>query len=158
MINMLDTPTSYFANLATWQKSNATQYNCDKYCTDVLIVDDDNTLAEVVQAFLETEGFRVSRACNGAEGLNLAEKLCPKIMLLDFQMPVLDGLETLQILRQKLATAALPVIFVSADRNVAHYADMFAHTISLRKPFDLLQLTTLVHERCQQSPFVKQTV
>jgi CheY-like chemotaxis protein len=129
-------------------KNSSPRYNCDEYSTDVLIVDDDNILAEVVQAFLETEGFRVSRACNGAEGLMMAEKLRPKMMLLDFQMPVLDGLETLQILRQKSATAALPVIFASADRNVSRYADLFTHTTALRKPFDLLRLTNLVHERC----------
>ena len=124
--------------------------NSTNSLADVLIIDDDERLSEVLQALLESDGLQVSLASNGAEGLLANEKLRPKTILLDLQMPVLDGLEFLKHLRKRDPFQNIPVILISSDRNVAHFARMFPNTVGLRKPFDLLQLLRMVQQRLPQ--------
>jgi CheY-like chemotaxis protein len=57
----------------------------------VLVVDDDPELREIYAAFLSEEGFRVETAENGAEGISVARRTLPDLILLDIEMPVMDG-------------------------------------------------------------------
>ncbi|MDO8592623.1 MAG: response regulator [bacterium] len=66
----------------------------------VLVVEDDEALLSVMADSFTIEGFTVFSAANGASGLELALKEHPDIILLDIQMPVMDGLEMLDKLRQ----------------------------------------------------------
>ena len=87
----------------------------------ILIVDDDDDIAEIYQFVLSAAGFRTARATNGAEGLALEDELEPDLILLDVNMPVLDGLE---MLRRRDATrrARTPVIVNSSDPTNEHAA------------------------------------
>ena len=77
----------------------------------VLIIEDDHTVAEVVIAYLEREGYRVTWRTDGAEGLSLATHELPDLVILDRMLPSMDGLEVCRRLRAK---APVPVIMLTA--------------------------------------------
>lgn len=65
----------------------------------ILIVEDEASIASMYQFKLQKEGYKVRCAYNGEEGLKLAEKHRPDLILLDLRMPLMDGEEMLQKLR-----------------------------------------------------------
>ena len=81
----------------------------------VLIVDDTPANLHVLTELLEPSGYVVLAARNGEQALRIAEKAQPLLVLLDVRMPEMDGYEVCRRLKQNPATAAIPVIFVTAD-------------------------------------------
>jgi CheY-like chemotaxis protein len=109
----------------------------------ILLIDDDDDVREVAQLALEmTAGWTVRAASSGAEGVRSAVAEPPDAILLDVMMPGMDGPATLAGLRADPATAAIPVILLTAkaqpaDRRVLEGLD--ARGV-LSKPFDPMQL------------------
>lgn len=66
----------------------------------ILVVDDEASIRQLVQAYLEKEGYRVHTAADGKTGLSLAQQLDPEVVVLDIMLPELDGLEVLTRLRR----------------------------------------------------------
>jgi adenylate cyclase len=79
----------------------------------VLLVEDDQEFAEMYRLKLEADGYEVSIAEDGEEGLRLALAMRPDLVFLDIRMPRLDGLEMLERLRRDPVTAELPVVILS---------------------------------------------
>jgi DNA-binding response OmpR family regulator len=77
----------------------------------VLIVEDDRTVADVVERYLEHEGFAVDRAMDGQSAVELALAAPPDLMILDLMLPGLDGLEVFRLVRE---SAPVPVIMLTA--------------------------------------------
>lgn len=77
----------------------------------VLVVEDESEIADIVSAYLQREGLRTAWARDGREALQLHLALNPDIVLLDVQMPLMDGWEVLSSLRQRGGT---PVIMLTA--------------------------------------------
>jgi CheY-like chemotaxis protein len=92
----------------------------------VLIVDDvlQNRLMQM--QLLSELGFDVAQASNGQEGLELAIRLRPDLILMDVMMPVMDGLEAIRRIRARTDLAQLPVIAVSASTSAADEARSLA--------------------------------
>ena len=80
----------------------------------LLIIDDHPETRSIIGRVLEQQGYQVVAAVNGLEGLKLAEQEKPALILLDFMMPVMDGLETCQRLRQRPEMAKVPIIMFTA--------------------------------------------
>lgn len=80
----------------------------------VLVVDDDEVTREVAQTFLEENGFSVEQAEDGARALELLERIQPDLVLLDVEMPNLDGFETCAHLRQMPHLRSMPVMMTTA--------------------------------------------
>ncbi|MFD9219420.1 response regulator transcription factor [Streptomyces sp. NPDC060064] len=80
---------------------------------NILVVDDDPTVAEVVTGYLERAGFAVDRAADGPQALRLAAGRRPDLVVLDLMLPGMDGLEVCRRLRAG-ALAAVPVIMLTA--------------------------------------------
>ncbi|MBL8726075.1 MAG: response regulator [Planctomycetes bacterium] len=98
-----------------------------------LIVDDEEDLACAVEALLQRAGFRTWKVYDGRAGLLAAQELQPDLLLLDYELPELDGLQVLAQLRADPATSHIPVLLNSAARVSAadrQHADAF-----LCKPF-----------------------
>jgi PAS domain S-box-containing protein len=79
----------------------------------VLLVDDDPAARDLLSRFLEREGFRVRTASDGKAGLALARALKPRAILLDIEMPRMDGWSVLHAIRSDADLAATPVIMTS---------------------------------------------
>lgn len=80
----------------------------------VLIVEDEAAQREVLAYNLEAEGFRVTRAENGEEGLLCVEEDVPDVIVLDWMMPNLSGIEVCRRLKIKPDTRSIPIIMLSA--------------------------------------------
>jgi two-component system chemotaxis response regulator CheY len=115
----------------------------------ILIVDDDPAIRRLISATLEdVAGFRLREAADGRQALETALEERPEIVLLDYDMPVLDGVETCRRLRSDPVTADATIVMLSGMsdqpaelRAVAAGADLF-----LTKPFSPLRLLRLVDE------------
>lgn len=82
----------------------------------ILVVDDEEDLADTVAALLEARGYRVSKASDGAQALRLAEEIRPDLILLDYELPETDGLEVISALRRNERTRDVPVLLSTASR------------------------------------------
>lgn len=80
----------------------------------VLIVEDSPVQAFAMIQLLEQHGLNVLCAPDGETGVNLAQKSQPDLIILDIQMPGMDGLETCHIIKQSPALMNVPVIFLTA--------------------------------------------
>ncbi|MCI0658099.1 MAG: response regulator [Acidobacteria bacterium] len=79
----------------------------------VLVVDDDREIVEMTRLILESGGYEVIPALSGEEALRSASHERPDLILLDINMPGMDGWETLKILKVDEATQAIPVAMFS---------------------------------------------
>ena len=79
--------------------------------TSVLIVEDDRNIAELLQMYLEKEGYAVTVAADGGQGLSKFRSIQPDLVLLDVMMPVMDGWAVCKAIR---ADSATPVIMLTA--------------------------------------------
>jgi len=80
----------------------------------VLLVEDEENLASLVRAYLEQEGYRVISAGTGAEALRAIDTEPVRLVVLDLNLPDMDGLEVCRLIRRQTATAHVPIIIVSA--------------------------------------------
>lgn len=80
----------------------------------ILIIEDQAAMRRNLALMLDMEGYEVHSAANGRDGIELAHKFKPDLILCDVTMPVLDGYGVLQALRDDLATAMIPFIFLTA--------------------------------------------
>ncbi len=104
----------------------------------ILIVDDEQQLAGFVKMRLEANNFNVILASDGIEGLKKAGEEKPDLILLDIQMPNLDGFGVLTRLKESRETASVPVIMLTAKDapdNVAKALEIGADDYIV-KPFD----------------------
>ncbi len=83
---------------------------------EILVVDDDHKLVNLVSLYLKHDGFLVSAAYDGQEGLNLAIQRQPALVILDLMLPKIDGIEVCQILRSKMR---VPIIMLTARTTEA---------------------------------------
>jgi phosphate regulon transcriptional regulator PhoB len=83
----------------------------------VLIVEDEPDISGLLAFHLEREGYQVSQSANGLDALQQVRARPPDLVLLDLMLPGLGGLEVCRRLRQDPATAALPVVMLTAKRE-----------------------------------------
>ena len=110
----------------------------------ILVIDDDPDILEALSEILESEGFGIHQARNGLEALEVLEPLRPDLILLDLMMPVMDGWEFAENIRRRPDWAEIPVIVLSADRNIEDKARQLGAVGYLAKPFELSELLSLV--------------
>lgn len=85
----------------------------------ILVVDDTEDNLDLLEFALKRKPIHLLRATSGKQCLEIAQKKIPEIILLDIQMPEMDGFETLRRLRANPATAKIPVIFLTAQKKDA---------------------------------------
>ena len=122
----------------------------------ILVVEDNEKNRKLVRDVLTVKGYRLLESETGEEGLRLAGEHHPALVLMDIQLPGIDGIETLRRLRADAATASIPVVAVTAsamthDRQkilAAGFDGYQAKPISIR-PF--LELVREVLDRGSRS-------
>ncbi len=104
----------------------------------ILVVEDDAAVARMLSATLEAEGYHPLVACTGEEGVTLALREGPQLILLDLMLPGMDGFEVVQNLRGNARTAHIPVMVVSARHDAADKVRAFESHVDdyLTKPFN----------------------
>jgi type II secretory ATPase GspE/PulE/Tfp pilus assembly ATPase PilB-like protein/ActR/RegA family two-component response regulator len=103
----------------------------------VLLVDDEDSLRRVMKDLLERDGYQVSEARDGVQALDQVDRVGPDIIVLDLNLPGLDGYGVLSHLRSRPATAAIPVIVLTAkgdEDNEVRVFELGADDF-LTKPF-----------------------
>ena len=110
----------------------------------VLVVDDDETIRQVLRLMLDLENYRVVAARNGADALALAAKEPPDVVLLDVTMPGMDGLEVCR--RMKYLRTPPRVVMLSAihTRETERASVIAGADAFLRKPFSPLELLSII--------------
>jgi DNA-binding response OmpR family regulator len=110
--------------------------------TRILIVDDEPDLVSTVEYRLKFAECEVVTATNGQEGLAKATSEKPDLILLDTNMPVMNGHEMLERLRSDTALKDIPVIMLTARCEPQDIATASSHGVSdyITKPFDFAQL------------------
>jgi len=80
----------------------------------ILLIDDEKDLVDTLTFRLKANGFEVLAAFDGSSGVEKAKKEIPDLIILDLMMPVMDGLEAARRLKEDNATAAIPIIVLTA--------------------------------------------
>ena len=111
----------------------------------VLVVDDDAQLQKTIRWLLEDEGLTVGIASNGEEGLVMAETARPSLVILDLNLPVMDGEGVADGLRATYGSD-LPIIVVSSDSMVGERAKDIGATAWLSKPFEIEELLDTIYQ------------
>ncbi|WP_455382027.1 ATP-binding response regulator [Salinispira pacifica] len=106
----------------------------------VLIVEDDPLNREVLRDFLQERHIRVFEAPNGAEAIALLQQLAPDAVLIDLQMPVMSGAETVEAIRAEERFSGLPILMLSGSTDQAPEVGPSSVQGVLRKPVDRLEL------------------
>jgi DNA-binding response OmpR family regulator len=114
----------------------------------VLIIEDEQDLASLVQVNLELAGYEALLASDGAEGLAYARRTKPDLILLDVMMPVLDGWQVLRALKDEPGLQDIPVIMLTAlgeERDIIR-GNLQGALRYLTKPFEMRALLDAIEE------------
>lgn len=119
-----------------------------------LVIDDEEDMRELARVFLELDGeFDVRVAVSGKEGIDLARRELPDVILLDYMMPGMDGPATMKELSRDAATASIPVIFLTAKSqpDVEQTLRQLGARDVIAKPFDPVALAGKVAAALESS-------
>lgn len=119
----------------------------EKTVVRVLLVEDAPFLCHALARLLRLHGFEVMEANNGREALDRVHDFRPDLIVTDLMMPVMDGVELIERLRQDVRTAEVPVLAITADSSArteqraraAGAADFLTKPVDLSHLFDRLQ-------------------
>ncbi|MBX6341370.1 MAG: response regulator [Thermomicrobiaceae bacterium] len=112
----------------------------------VLIVEDEPSVAQVIQDYLDSLGFETDSVSNGAEAIDRAQKEHPDLIIMDLMMPRLTGGEAARLLKRNPGTADIPILAISGMSEAEQFGDILAVDAILPKPFDLQDLGRQVTE------------
>ncbi len=127
----------------------ATSPPIDERGRSVLIADDHEDTRLMLKTILEMNRFYVLEAADGEEAVVLTERERPDLVLMDFSLPILDGLTALRLIRANKTTCNVPIIFLSgraepAPQKAVREAGCDDYLI---KPIDLDQMVQLIERR-----------
>ena len=103
-----------------------------------LIVDDSRVIRKVSRHMVESLGFLVEEAADGQEALNYCDTSMPEVILLDWNMPVMSGIEFITLLRKRPGGGQPKVVFCTTENDVAHIREAIDAGADeyVMKPFD----------------------
>jgi EAL domain-containing protein (putative c-di-GMP-specific phosphodiesterase class I) len=109
----------------------------------VLVADDEPAIVEMIRDILEDYGFSVVTAANGSEALRLVEEAEPEVVLLDMNMPVLDGEGFIAAVRER--GLRIPIVIMTAGSSAKRWASQLGADAYLSKPFELANLVDVTN-------------
>ena len=122
----------------------------------VLVIDDNNDIRQYEHTLLQDE-YIVLEAADGKEGLEVAKKEVPDLVICDVMMPVMDGLEFTEQLKTNTATSHIPVIMLTAKNQEEHRAEGYEHGADsyITKPFHSKVLLARIENLLKQRKLLK---
>jgi two-component system cell cycle response regulator DivK len=117
----------------------------------ILVVEDNEKNMKLFRDVLQAKGYRTLEARSGIEAIELATTKAPDLVLMDIQLPDLDGVEALAGLRGDRRTAAIPVVALTAQAMDGDRERFLAAGFDgyISKPVDILALVATVREHCE---------
>jgi CheY-like chemotaxis protein len=112
----------------------------------VLIADDDVIIREMLEEFLASEGFDVFTASDGKQAVEQARRVHPDCILMDLNMPVLDGVSAIRDLKRDARTESIRIYAMSARSVIQSHARELLADGTLKKPFDLWTVLETVND------------
>jgi CheY-like chemotaxis protein len=134
------------------------RYRCAHPPCPVLLIEDDDTTRGMMRTMLEREGWTVTEAVNGREGLERVAESRPNVILLDLMMPEMDGFEFLSTLRKREGGEKIPVVVITAKELTTEDRKMLNGSVErvlLKGEFSRQDLLNRVREfvsACVQTP------
>ena len=125
----------------------------------ILVVEDEAHIRRVLEYNLKLDGFEVYLAEDGATGLKLARENSPNVILLDWLMPVMNGLQVLAELKTDSSTEHIPIFMLTAKgmlNDVTQAIEMGADDY-ITKPFNPIQLGKTIREKLEKCAKVKKS-
>ena len=98
----------------------------------ILVVDDNESLVRIIEGVLRNEGFKVLTAFDGIDGLEKAIREMPDLVILDIEMPRMNGYEVCRRLQRSEETARIPVLMLSVKGQVDTKANIDGRTMDMR--------------------------
>lgn len=122
----------------------------------VLVIDDNNDIRQYEHTLLQDD-YIVMEAVDGKEGLEIAKKEVPDLVICDVMMPVMDGLEFTEQLKTNTATSHIPVIMLTAKNQEEHRAEGYEHGADsyITKPFHSKVLLARIENLLKQRKLLK---
>ncbi|MFT6644960.1 MAG: chemosensory pili system protein ChpA (sensor histidine kinase/response regulator), partial [Patiriisocius sp.] len=114
----------------------------------VLIVDDSVTVRKVTSRFMERQGWEVTTAKDGIDAMNQLQDIYPDVVLLDIEMPKMDGFEVLKSVRRDPRLEKLPIIMITSRTGEKHKKQAFELGVNqyIGKPFQEASLMSTIDE------------
>lgn len=121
--------------------------------TTVLVIEDEERIRTVLKYNLELDGFEVYLAEDGQAGLELASEKRPDLILLDWMMPGLDGLQVLSKLKNDERTKGIPVFMLTAKSMMAEVGRALYEGADdyITKPFDVVELGQILKDKLERT-------
>jgi two-component system alkaline phosphatase synthesis response regulator PhoP len=120
---------------------------------NILVVEDEKDIQELVRYNLAKEGYQVTLADSGEEGLKTVQSLCPDLVVLDLMLPGVDGLEVCRRMKNDPLTADIPIIMLTAkgdESDIVAGLELGADDY-VTKPFNLKVFVSRVHAVLRRS-------
>ncbi|MFF7708986.1 response regulator [Pseudomonas sp. NPDC007930] len=112
----------------------------------ILIVDDEYLIADILGYALEDEGYMVVKASNGKKALEVLDRERPALVITDFMMPVMDGLEFAKAVRERPTSAHLPILLMSGAQGGIGRTKPELFAAVFDKPFDIEAVISKIRE------------
>ncbi len=112
----------------------------------ILIVDDEPTNVELMHVVLRKNGYTTLEAIDGKQGVEIGRSQKPDVIIMDKNMPVMDGLEATQILKKDESTKHIPIIFVTSSAMKGDREEILQSGCDeyISKPIDIYKLLDIV--------------
>ena len=112
----------------------------------IMVVEDYDDTRMLLKQWLEGLGYSVLEASNGQDAVDIADRECPDLILMDLDLPILDGIAATQKIRQKPQLQHVPIVAVTAYPMSYSHVKAFSKGCDeyLRKPIDISELERVV--------------
>jgi two-component system NtrC family sensor kinase len=112
----------------------------------ILVIDDDKHQVEVIQQYLEAQGHVVFTAFDGIHAHPMAKSRRPSLLIMDVDMPMVTGLQALELLRADEATREIPIIFLTGvtSETIFPVIQNMPRVTHIKKPLNLEDLGSMV--------------
>lgn len=125
----------------------AAQHSPQQRSPSVLVVDDEDYVADMIASALEIEGYRTFVSYNGRDGLIQARELRVDLVIIDIMLPYINGIELVAQLRTMDHLRTVPIVLISAG---ARPRQSQPHTTFVPKPFDMNDMLQLVERKINE--------
>lgn len=126
----------------------------------ILVIDDDNSINELIKINLELAGYKIIQALDGIKGFALAKQELPNVIVLDVMMPEVDGFTVAQRIRQNDSTKNIPILMLTALSQINDKVKGFDIGVDdyLVKPFEMDELKVRIRALLKRSRQIPESI